>query len=73
MTNTIEKKYNFNASGLLTIDNGHIYISIEDGPQDVNIANLLCDFDGKYVKLSIDYSEKYAPINVDTNNKKIFG
>lgn len=55
----IVRKYNVSASGILTIDDGILYISCEDGAQDVNLARLLKDFDGRQVKISCNYDEEY--------------
>jgi hypothetical protein len=58
----ITKNYKVAATGLLTIaDDGQIYISVEDGPQDVNLAVLLADFNNKGVKFSCNYDEEYMP------------
>lgn len=62
----ITKNYKVAASGVLNIDaDGNLYISIEDGAQDVNLAILLADFDGKNVKLNCSYDEEYLEISVD--------
>jgi hypothetical protein len=57
----IVRKYNVSASGVLSIDkDGRLYVSCEDGAQDVNIAKLLEDFDGRQVKISVNYDEEYS-------------
>ena len=70
MAEKITRNYKVAANGLLTIENGNIYISIEDGPQDVNLANLLEDFSDKIVKLSVAYDEDYEEpefkVNLET-------
>lgn len=61
MADKIVRKYNVSASGILTIDrNGKLYISCEDGAQDVSLAKLLEDFDGRQVKVSVNYDEEYS-------------
>lgn len=61
MAERITKNYKVAANGLLTIDDGRIYISIEDGPQEVDFASLLTDFDGRVVKLNCTYDEECVP------------
>lgn len=66
----ITKNYKVAANGLLTIENGNIYISIEDGIQNVNLSDLLQDFSDKIVKLSVAYDEDYG-IEFDENTGEI--
>jgi hypothetical protein len=67
MANKIVRKYNVSAQGLLGIENGQLYISIEDGVQDVNLAKLLEDFDGRPVKISCSYDEEYSEDDVQVD------
>lgn len=70
----IVRKYNVSASGILSIDkNGGLYVSCEDGAQDVSLAKLLEDFDGRQVKISCNYDEEYAEdeIEVDTETGEV--
>jgi hypothetical protein len=61
MADKIVRKYNVSASGILSIDrNGRLSVSCEDGAQDVSLAKLLEDFDGRQVKISVNYDEEYA-------------
>lgn len=61
MADKIVRKYNVSASGILSIDEDErLYISCEDGAQDVSIAKLLEDFDGKQIKISCNYDEEYS-------------
>ena len=74
MANKIVRKYNVSAQGLLNIDkDGQLYISIEDGVQDVNLAKLLEDFDGRLVKISCNYDEEYSEdeVEVDTETGEL--
>ena len=75
MADKIMRKYNVSASGILTIDrNGKLYISCEDGVQDVSLAKLLEDFDGRQVKVSVNYDEEYSDedeIEVDTETGEV--
>ena len=52
-----QKKYNFNAKGILYIEDGIICIEHEDSGELVNIHELLGDFVGKECSLSIAYAE----------------
>ena len=61
MADKIVRKYNVSASGILSIDKyGALFVSCEDGAQDVSLAKLLEDFDGRQVKISVNYDEEYA-------------
>ena len=67
----ITKKYEVDASGLLSIDNdGQIYISVED-KGDISLAALLMDFHGKGVKLICSYDEEYEGPKVDSETGEI--
>ena len=62
MADKISRNYKLTASGLLNVsDDGNIYISIEDGPQDVNLAGLLADFNGRNVKLNCSFDDEVIP------------
>jgi hypothetical protein len=71
----IVRKYNVSASGMLDIDkNGRLYVSCEDGAQAVNLAKLLEDFDGRQVKISVNYDEEYSEedeVEVDTETGEV--
>ena len=74
MADKIVKKYNVSAQGILTIDeDGRLYVSCEDGAQDVSIAKLLEDFDGRQVKISCNYDEEYCEdeVEVDTETGEV--
>ena len=74
MADKIIKKYNVSAQGILTIDeDGCLYISCEDGAQDVSLAKLLEDFDGRQVKISCNYDEEYSEseVEVDTETGEV--
>ena len=74
MADRIVRKYNVSAQGVLTIDeDGRLYVSCEDGAQDVNLARLLEDFDGRQVKISCNYDEEYfeEDIEVDTETGEV--
>lgn len=68
MADKIIRKYNVSASGVLSIDeDGRLYVSCEDGAQDVSIAKLLEDFDGRQVKISCNYDEEYSEDEVQVD------
>ena len=70
MANKIVKKYKVAAQGILNIDkDNRLYISIEDGAQDVDLARLLEDFDGRQVKISCDYDEEYSEDTVEVDEE----
>jgi hypothetical protein len=75
MADKIVKKYNVSASGVLSIDkHGRLYMSCEDGAQDVSLAKLLEDFDGRQVKISVNYDEEYSDedeVEVDTETGEV--
>ena len=75
MADKIVRKYNVSASGILSIDaDGGLYVSCEDGAQDVSLAKLLEDFDGRQVKISVNYDEEYSEedeVEVDTETGEV--
>ena len=71
MADRITKNYKIAASGLLTIDEDRqIYISVED-KGDINLANLLEDFNGKGIKINCSYDEDYECPDVDPETGEI--
>lgn len=75
MADKIVRKYNVSAQGILTIDeDGRLFVSCEDGAQDVSLAKLLEDFDNRQVKISCNYDEEYSEneeIEVDTETGEV--
>lgn len=70
MADKIVRKYNVSASGVLSIDeDGRLFVSCEDGAQDVSLARLLEDFDGRQVKISCNYDEEYSEDEIDVNTE----
>lgn len=51
------RKYNFNAKGILYIENGVIHIENEESGELVNIVDMLTDFHGKECTLTVAYAE----------------
>lgn len=72
MAEKITKNYKVSAQGTLYVDGDAITISIED-KGDFNLAQLLSDFDGKAVKLSVAYDEDYdePESHIDENTGEI--
>lgn len=52
-----QKKYNFNAKGILYIEDGVISIENEENGELVNISELLEDFVNKECTLTVAYAE----------------
>ena len=52
-----QKKYNFNAKGILYIEDGVISIENEENGELVNIPELLEDFVNKECTLTVAYAE----------------
>ena len=73
MADKIVRKYKVSAQGILTIDeDGCLYVSCEDGAQDVSLAKVLEDFNGRQVKISCDYDEEYSDeVEVDTETGEV--
>ena len=70
MADKITKNYKLTANGLLNVaDDGNIYFSIEDGPQDVNLAGLLADFSGRNVKLNCSFDDEVIPEEQNTDKE----
>ena len=51
-------KYNFNAKGILYIEDGAIHVENESTGELVKISDMLQDFHGKECTLSVAYSEE---------------
>lgn len=52
-----QKKYNFNAKGVLYVEDGVISIEHDESGELVNIPELLSDFIGKECTLTVAYAE----------------
>lgn len=62
MSDKIIQSYKLSVTGLLEVANdGQIYISVKDGPQDINIATLLKNFDGKNVTFHCLFDDEIIP------------
>lgn len=59
MSDKIIQSYKLSVTGLLEVANdGQIYISVKDGPQDINMATLLKDFDGKNITFNCLFDDE---------------
>lgn len=55
----VKKKYNVSIKGVMNIDeNGRIIMSIED-MGDIPLDRILDDFDGREIKIAVNYDEDY--------------
>ena len=55
----VKKKYNVSVKGTMNIEsNGRIIMSIED-MGDIPLDRILDDFDGREIKLAVNYDEDY--------------
>ena len=60
MADKITKNYKVAASGILNVySNGKLTIELED-KGEINLTELLVDFDGKSIKFSCSYDEEYV-------------
>lgn len=67
MADKITKNYKVAASGILNIySNGKISIELED-KGEIDLDELLVDFDGKSVKFSCSYDEEYVAADAANN------
>ena len=53
----LARKYNFNAKGILYIEDGVLHIENEETGELVNIVDMLEDFKGKECTLTVAYAE----------------
>lgn len=55
----VKKKYNVSIKGVMSIDeSGRIIMSIED-MGDIPLDRILDDFDGREIKIAVNYDEDY--------------
>lgn len=69
----VKKKYNVSIKGVMNIDkDGRIIMSIED-MGDIPLDRILDDFDGREIKLTVNYDEDYedTDIEVDTETGEV--
>lgn len=69
----VKKKYNVSIKGVMNIDkDGRIIMSIED-MGDIPLDRILDDFDGREIKLAVNYDEDYedTDIEVDTETGEV--
>lgn len=71
MADKMQKNYKVSGSGVLSIDEDKITISVED-KGDFNLAKVLADLDGCAVKFSFSYDEDYEEtVEVDEETGEI--
>ena len=65
----VKKKYNVSVKGVMNIEaNGRIVMSVEE-MGDIPLDRILDDFDGREIKLAVNYDEDYeddAVVDVET-------
>ena len=54
----VTKKISLTAEGILNLDEGDIVLETKDGT-NVNLYDLLYDFNGQPIKFSVNYIEDY--------------
>lgn len=59
MADSMKKNYKVSGSGILNIDEDLITIECEDRGE-FNLARVLSDLDGRYVKFSFSHDEDYG-------------
>ena len=59
MAAAIVKKYNLSAKGILVVDDNAVGVEMTDTGEFISMQDLLSDFDGKIIKLSVSYDEDY--------------
>ena len=70
----VKKKYNVSVKGIMNIEsNGRIIMSIED-MGDIPLDRILDDFDGREIKLAVNYDEDYedSRVDVDEDTGEVF-
>lgn len=68
----VKKKYNVSVKGIMNIEpNGRIIMSVEE-LGDMPLDRILDDFDGREIKLAVNYDEDYEDaIEVDTETGEV--
>lgn len=63
----VKKKYNVSVKGIMNIeDSGRIIMSVED-LGDIPLDRILDDFDGREIKISVNYDEDYEDTGVEVD------
>ena len=63
----VKKKYNVSVKGIMNIeDDGRIIMSVED-LGDIPLDRILDDFDGREIKISVNYDEDYEDNGVEVD------
>lgn len=65
----VKKKYNVSVKGVMNIEsNGRIIMSIEE-LGDIPLDRILDDFDGREIKISVNYDEDYEDVGVEVDRE----
>ena len=68
----VKKKYNVSVKGVMSIEpSGRIIMSVEE-MGDIPLDRILDDFNGREVKLAVNYDEDYEdPVEVDAKTGEV--
>jgi hypothetical protein len=66
----IKYNYKLNIKGIMSIDDGVITISVDEGG-DYDLAGLCQDFNEKLVKITVAYDEDYEMSDVDPDTGEV--
>lgn len=74
MADKVTKKYNVSVSGVLSIQDDDILIEVEDRGE-FRLSRLIEDFDGRQVKISVNYDEEVVEpddeLEIDENTGEV--
>lgn len=68
----VKKKYNVSVKGVMNInENGRIIMSVEE-MGDIPLDRILDDFNGREIKLAVNYDEDYEEaVEIDTDTGEV--
>ena len=68
----VKKKYNVSVKGVMNIEaSGRIIMSVEE-MGDIPLDRILDDFDGREIKLAVNYDEDYEDsVEIDTETGEV--
>lgn len=58
MANKINKKFSLGITGILNLDDGIPKLDVEDVKDSISLTDVIKEFDGKEIKLTLKYQEK---------------
>lgn len=70
MAQKVQKKYSLKLQGVVSIEDGHIIVSVEDRG-DFDLATLMDAFDGNECSISVSYDEEYTSPEVDDETGEV--